>query len=174
MALNTTFASLNLSRSRNSSAKITSTSWATWKFGGVFTPLDYHVPREVFERMLSIIATTCVLAPSTESVLQNFLKRENFSFDMLATNKSLLDVSLLCLPFNLKNTTDTTLSQRYLELTFLFLFPCSHSCYTISTCLLLRFLRLSVFPCLTKTSSTHHHRFSISLFLIQEILASTG
>ena len=35
--------------------------FATWKLGGVFVPLDYHVPREILECMLFNIAPTCVL-----------------------------------------------------------------------------------------------------------------
>ena len=92
--------------------------FATWKLGGVFAPLDYHVPREILERMLFNIAPTCVLAPSTEPVLQKILKGENFSsdFSMSATDESsLLDLSLPCLPFDPKDTTVTALSQRYLD-----------------------------------------------------------
>ena len=35
--------------------------FATWKLGGVFVPLDYHVPREILECILFNIAPTCVL-----------------------------------------------------------------------------------------------------------------
>jgi hypothetical protein len=50
------------------------TLFATWKLGGVFAPLDYHVPREILERMLHNIAPTCVLVPSTEPVVKNIIK----------------------------------------------------------------------------------------------------
>ena len=91
--------------------------FATWKLGGVFAPVDYHVPREILERMLFNIAPTCVLAPSTEPVLQKIIKGENFpsNFLMSATDESLSDLSLPCLPFDLKDTTVTALSQRYLD-----------------------------------------------------------
>jgi hypothetical protein len=31
-------------------AYLLATLFATWKLGGVFTPLDYHVPRNILER----------------------------------------------------------------------------------------------------------------------------
>jgi hypothetical protein len=107
-----------------SSAKITpyvlAILFTTWKLGGVFALLDCHTPRKILERMLFNIVPTCVLAPSTEpasvlGLLQKILKGENFSFKFLmsATNESLLDLSLPCLPFD--NTTVTVLSQRYLD-----------------------------------------------------------
>ena len=77
----------------------------TWKLGGVFIPLDYHVPREILKHMLFNIAPTLVLAPSTELVFQKIQKCDDFysTFSMSATdNESLLDLSLPCLPFDLK------------------------------------------------------------------------
>jgi hypothetical protein len=37
---------------------VLATLFATWKLGGVFAPLDYHVPRDILERMLHNIAPT--------------------------------------------------------------------------------------------------------------------
>ena len=59
---------------------VLATLFATWKLGGVFAPLDYHVPRDILERMLHNIAPTCVLIPSTESVIQNIVKGTFFLF----------------------------------------------------------------------------------------------
>ena len=92
--------------------------FATWKLGGVFAPLDFHVPREILERMLFNIAPTCVLAPSTEPVIQKILKGENFASNSLCQplmSPFLLDLSLPCLPFDVKDTTVTALSQRFLD-----------------------------------------------------------
>lgn len=57
---------------------VLATLFATWKLGGVFAPLDFHVPREILERMLHNIAPTCVLVPSTETAIQNIVKGDFF------------------------------------------------------------------------------------------------
>ena len=83
---------------------------ATWKLGGVLTLLDYHVP-------WSVCYTTMRLAVSTESAIQKILK--SILFLSLAVcqllTRPLLDFSFPSLPFDLKDTTITTLSQRHLN-----------------------------------------------------------
>ena len=77
-------------------------------------PLDYHVPRDILERMLHNIAPTCVLIPSTESVIQNIVKGTFFLFYFFlsaADENFLLELSLPCLPFDLIDTTVTALSR---------------------------------------------------------------
>ena len=51
------------------------------------------------------ITSTSVLAPSTEPLLQKFLKGENFAsnFSISATDESLLYLSLPCLSFDVKD-----------------------------------------------------------------------
>ena len=109
-----------------SSAKITPMSWLSYLPLGslaVSLPLNYHVLHEILEHMLFNIVHTYVLAPSTKpaSVLQKFIKGKNFSsnFSMSATDKSIIDLSLPCLPFDLKDTLIRHLSY--------FPFPCSCS-----------------------------------------------
>ena len=66
---------------------VLATLFATWKLGGVFAPLDYHVPREILERMLHNIAPTCVLVPSTEPLIQNIVKGDFFLFKLFFVSR---------------------------------------------------------------------------------------
>jgi hypothetical protein len=57
---------------------MTTSLFATWKLGGVFAPLDYHVPCDILEHMLHNIAYLCL--DSTESLIHNIVKGTFFLF----------------------------------------------------------------------------------------------
>ena len=53
------------------------------KLGGIVAPLDYNVPQDIMERMLSNIGPTVVAVPSSHGNVQKIVKRSTCTFFLL-------------------------------------------------------------------------------------------
>ncbi|KAK0206705.1 hypothetical protein DFS33DRAFT_1420932, partial [Desarmillaria ectypa] len=74
---------------------------AVWKLGGIFIPIDVHVPAELLKGMLYIVAPTCLVIPETD-----------FSNQRVASA-----IGIHVLPFNVNASTMTALRQKYVSST---------------------------------------------------------
>jgi acyl-CoA synthetase (AMP-forming)/AMP-acid ligase II len=62
---------------------VLATILATWKLGGIVAPLDYNVPQDIMERMLSNIGPSVVVVPSSQGNVQKIVKGELLSSFLL-------------------------------------------------------------------------------------------
>ncbi|KAG7449473.1 ketoacyl-synt-domain-containing protein [Guyanagaster necrorhizus] len=70
---------------------------AVWKLGGIFIPIDVHVPAELLTGMLRIVAPDCVVIPETD----------------LSNQRVISALYLHVIPFNVNASTMSTLRQKY-------------------------------------------------------------
>ena len=51
---------------------------ATWKLGGIYAHLDYHTPQELLQHMITNIAPTLVVAPSSHEPIKQLLRGTSY------------------------------------------------------------------------------------------------
>jgi acyl-coenzyme A synthetase/AMP-(fatty) acid ligase len=51
---------------------------ATWKLGGIYAHLDHHTPQELLQHMITNIAPTFVVAPSSDEPIKQLLRGTSY------------------------------------------------------------------------------------------------
>ena len=89
---------------------------ATWKLGGIYAHLDHHAPQELLQHMITNIAPTLVVAPSSDEPINQLLRGMSyFTFISSARSHCTSGMNFNYMMFDVKITSMTILSQRFLN-----------------------------------------------------------
>ena len=90
---------------------------ATWKLGGVYTPLDHHAPQELLQQMIINTAPTLVVVPSSDEPIRQLLRSMSYFrfISIFLRSHCSAGMNVHCIIFDVKTTSMTTLSQRFLN-----------------------------------------------------------